>query len=81
MSLFFLTPNKSEYINEFSTPSFQRKLIEKIPKSQRGIYDNDDIDKLKGFEDNQTKEEGKQVKFNFGETEVINYNKKLFKYN
>lgn len=59
----------------------QIKLIDSIPKNQRGIYDEEDkFKKLfhqENNEDNDNKESQKKgVKFNFNKNEIINIDKK-----
>ena len=76
-----LQVNKDEDLTEE-----QKKIINSIPKIQRGVYDeeaklkrllNQDNDTHNNINDNNNEENTKKgVKFNFDKNEIINYDKK-----
>ena len=64
--------NKDEDLTEE-----QKKIIDSIPKEQRGIYDKEEkIKKLLNINDKKEENETKGVKFNFGKNEIIPFNTK-----
>ena len=75
-----LQVNKDEDLTEE-----QKKIINSIPKIQRGVYDeeaklkrllNQDNDTHNNINDNNNEENTKKgVKFNFDKNEIINYDK------
>jgi len=64
--------NKDEDLTEE-----QKKIIDSIPKEQRGIYDKEEkFKKLLNINDKKEENETKGVKFNFGKNEIIPFNTK-----